>query len=240
MTAHLNQTENNPNPPPDERTPETHSVAHNHLAEFDNPDRPNHELGFSMSELLIAVAIIGILSVVLIGEVLNALEKARLAVCMANMVTIREEIWANCDGGMDFPDRDRLWNGIFRGVGPKGYWYALDNDDANKGHGNDLDGFDEQNPGNAPRKDDNIYFVLSCEHDHGLLADFVYLEDEGSPQIHQDGDTKPVWYKFYRKDGSGGGGGNNGGGNNGGGNNGGGNNGGGNNGGGNNGGGTKP
>lgn len=223
MTDHLIHTEPAPNPPQAEATSETHSVAHNHPAECEDLDRPNGERGFSMSEMLIAVAIVAILSVVIVGEVLNALEKARLAVCMANLVTIREEIWSNCDGGMDFPDSDRLWNGIFGGVGPKGYWYALDNDDANKGHGNDLDGFDEQNPGKAPRKDRNIYFVLACEHDHGRIADFVSLEDDGSPQIHLDGDKKPIWYKFYRKDDSSGGGGNNGGGNNGGGNNGGGN-----------------
>ncbi len=95
---------------------------------------------------------------------------------------------------------------VFRGHGPQGFWYAIDNDDPNKGHGNDLDGFDEQNPGNAPRKDRNIYFVVACEHDHGRLADYVYLEDDGSPQISMAGDTPPIWFKFYRKDtGSGGG-----------------------------------
>jgi type II secretory pathway pseudopilin PulG len=153
------------------------------------------------------VAIIAILSVIVMGESLNAIEKAKLSACMANMATIREEVWANCDGGMDWPDRDRLWNDIFRGKAPTGYWYALDNDDPNKGHGNDLDGYDEQNPGKAPRTDRNIYFVLACEHDHGRLADFVYLEDDGSPTIQLHGDKPPIWYKFYRKDSKPGGGG---------------------------------
>jgi hypothetical protein len=116
------------------------------------------------------------------------------------MVGIRESVWENCDGGMDFPDRDKLWNKIWSGVGPRGYWYALDNDDPNKGHGNDLDGYDEQNPGKAPRTDRNIYFVLVCEHDHGSLADYVWLEDDGSPTIQMPGDKDPIWYKFYRKE----------------------------------------
>ena len=172
----------------------------------DRPDtiskhhRLNAELGFSLNEVLIAVAIIGILSVVVIGELQNAIGKARLAACLANMVTIREEIWANCDGGMDFPDNNRLWNGIFAGHGPRGFWYALDNDDPNKGHGNDLDGFDEQNPGKAPRTDRNIYFVLACRHDHGQLADYVYLEDVDPPRIARAGGRPPIWYKFYSKD----------------------------------------
>ena len=200
MTDHTPQNDDSPDPFPTAPTPEIHSAAHDHASNVDTVDRRNHELGFSLNELLIAVAIIGILSVVVIGEVENAIEKARLSACLANMVTIRETVWANCDGGLDFPDSDQLWNGIFGGHGPRGFWYEIDNDDPNKGHGNDLDGFDEQNPGKAPRKGRNIYFVLACEHDHGRLADYVYLEDEGSPQIAMDGDKPPIWFKFYRKD----------------------------------------
>jgi len=164
----------------------------------DRIERRSAELGFSLNEVLIVVAIIGILSVAAVGETFDAIEKARLAACMANMVTIRETVWDNCDGGMDFPEAEVLWRDIFGGVGPRGYWYALDNDDPNKGHGNDLDFFDEQNPGNAPRTDKNIYFVLACTHDHKRFADYVYLEDEGSPQIAIDRD-KPRWDRFYRK-----------------------------------------
>ena len=162
------------------------------------------ERGFSPNELLIVVAILGILSVAIAGEMSNAIEKARLSACMANMVTIREMVWANSDGGMDFPEREILWSHIMRGSASRGYWYALDNDDANKGHGNDLDFFDEQNPGKAPRVDKNIYFVLRCEHNHGRLADYVYLEDEGPPQIAM-GRDQPRWNKFYNKEKNGGG-----------------------------------
>jgi len=200
MRDHTTHSENAPKPKPAEPTAETHPLTHDQVGESDRLDHPNHERGFSMSELLIAVSIIGILSVVVLGEIQNAIEKARLSACLANSVTIRETVWANCDGGLAFPEREELWGDLFRGVGPKGYWYALDNDDANRGHGNDLDGFDEQNPGNAPRTDRNIYFVLACEHDHGNLADYVYLEDDGSPQIAMEGDKPPIWYKFYRKD----------------------------------------
>jgi prepilin-type N-terminal cleavage/methylation domain-containing protein len=167
---------------------------------IETPGDRHGELGFTFSEMLIVVAIVGILSVMVIGELRNAIEKARLAACLANMVTIRESVWENCDGGLDFPDREKLWNQIWRGSGPRGYWYALDNDDPNKGHGNDLDGFDEQNPGKAPRTDRNIYFVLACEHDHGDLADYVYLEDDGAPQIAMRGEKPPIWYKFYKKE----------------------------------------
>ena len=203
MADQKTRIDDSPNPSPAALTPEINVAAHDKvseaISESGSVDRRDHELGFSLNEMLIAVAIIGILSVVVIGEVENAIEKARLSACLANMVTIRETVWANCDGGLDFPDSDQLWNGIFGGHGPRGFWYEIDNDDANKGHGNDLDGFDEQNPGKAPRKDRNIYFVLACEHNHGRLADYVYLEDDGSPQIAMEGDKPPIWFKFYRK-----------------------------------------
>lgn len=200
MFDHLNSIKNQTSGTGEPQPSETPSAPESLTGEFDIVDRPNGELGFSLNEMLIAMAIIGILSVVVIGEVRNAIEKARLSACLANMVTIRETVWANCDGGLDFPDADQLWNGVYGGHGPRGFWYAIDNDDPNKGHGNDLDGFDEQNPGNAPRKDENIYFVLACEHDHKHLADYVYLQDDGTPQIAMPGDKPPIWYKFYRKD----------------------------------------
>lgn len=208
MAERNDPTQDSSDPIPQAPYSDDGPAPHHQGSEIDDRDHFDHELGFSLSELLIAVAIVGILTVVVIGEFQNAIQKARLSACLANMVTIREEVWANCDGGLDFPDSDRLWNGIFSGHGPRGFWYAIDNDDPNKGHGNDLDGFDEQNPGNSPRKGPNLYFVIACEHDHKNLADYVYLEDDGSPQIAMDGDKPPIWFKFYRKDsGSGGGGG---------------------------------
>ena len=201
-------TQDSPNPIPQAPYSNDDPAPHHQGSEIDDHDHFDHELGFSFSELLIAVAIVGTLTVVVIGEFQNAIEKARLSACLANMVTIRETVWANCDGGLAFPNPDMLWNGAFGGHGPRGFWYAVDNSDPNNGHGNDLDGFDEENPGNAPRKDENIYFVLACEHDHGRLADYVSLVDDGSPTIAMPGDERPIWYKFYRKDtGSGGGGG---------------------------------
>jgi prepilin-type N-terminal cleavage/methylation domain-containing protein len=200
MADHNDPIQNSLDPIPQAPYSDDHSASHHQDSEIDDRDHFDHELGFSLSELLIVIAIVGILMVVVIGEFQNAIHKARLSACLANMVTIREEVWSNCDGGLDFPDRDRLWNEIFRGHGPRGFWYEIDNDDPNKGHGNDLDGFDEQNPGKAPRTDRNIYFVVACEHDHNRLADFVYLEDEGSPQISMPGDKPPIWFKFYRKD----------------------------------------
>ena len=208
MVDRNDPNQNSPDPIPLAPYPDDQFAPLDQGSGIDDREHFDHELGFSFSEVLIAVAIVGILTVVVIGEFQNAIQKARLSACLANMVTIRETVWSNCDGGLDFPDANQLWNGVFGGHGPRGFWYEIDNDDANKGHGNDLDGFDEQNPGKAPRKDRNIYFVLACEHDHGRLADYVYLEDEGSPQISMPGDKPPIWFKFYRKDtGSGGGGG---------------------------------
>lgn len=198
MTHHTDTDQNPTNPTGPATRAEFLSQKCGAACEDDHVQRRSCELGFSLNEVLIVIAVIGILSVAAIGETFDAIEKARLAACMANMVTIRETVFENCDGGMEFPEADQLWNDIFGGVGPRGYWFELDNDDPNRGHGNDLDGFDEQNPGKAPRTDANIYFVLACTHNHKRFADYVYLEDEGSPQIAM-GRDKPRWDRFYRK-----------------------------------------
>ena len=94
---------------PEDQSPEDIPATGDAPAMIGDPDRPDGELGFSLSELLIAIAIIGILSVVVIGELQSAIEKAKLSACLANMVTIRDVVWANCDGGMDFPGRELRW-----------------------------------------------------------------------------------------------------------------------------------
>ena len=66
------------------------------------------------------------------------------------------------------------------------------------GHGNDLDGFDEQNQGNGgQRTAKDIKFVLICQHDHANLCWYVYIEDEGPPLL-ANADNNPGYEKFIK------------------------------------------
>jgi prepilin-type N-terminal cleavage/methylation domain-containing protein len=197
-------------------------------------------------ELLVVVAIIGILAGICIAIFQGRIDKARLARCMTELRSIQSTVFAHSDGST-FPDRSWFWDRAWSGIKPGPYYYLVDAEDPNAGHGNDLDGFDEQNPGNAPRTRRDIKFVVLCQHNHKDLGWYVYLEDEGPPLMAVEGDH-PGYHRFIHgnRGGSGGGnsggagngtpgggGGNTGGGNSGGGNSGGGNSGGGNSGGGN-------
>jgi hypothetical protein len=99
--------------------------------------------------------------------------------------------------GILFPDASTFWGTVYPAARPGPYYYLADNEDPNAGHGNDLDGFDEQNPGDSPREAKDIKFVLLCQHDHAYLCKYVYIEDEGPPQLATD-DNDPGYSKFIK------------------------------------------
>jgi hypothetical protein len=77
----------------------------------------------------------------------------------------------------------------------KEYWYIPNNADSNSGHGNDLDGCDEENPGASlpGRECIPMKFVIVCGHlSHGNESDakYLFILDEMPPFI--------VPYQEYR------------------------------------------
>ena len=99
--------------------------------------------------------------------------------------------------GITFPDAPTFWDSVFPRAKPGPYYYLSDAEDPNAGHGNDLDGYDEQNPGKSKREKKDIKFVLLCQHDHADLCDFVYIEDEGPPQL-ATADNMPPYERFIK------------------------------------------
>jgi len=154
--------------------------------------------GFTLSELLVVVFLIGLLSAIAINKIVDSIEKVRLARCKLELRGIQEEIWdAYVDNGT-FMDPATYWEVKWRGRRPGPYFYLVDGD-ANKGHGNDLDGIDEDNPGASgdKRKKIDIDFVVLCQHDHKHLADYVYLVDNGPPMIAGP-DNQPGYERFIK------------------------------------------
>jgi hypothetical protein len=148
--------------------------------------------------LLVVVFLIGLLSTIAVNKFLDILERARLARCKLELRGIQEEVWdAYVDTGT-FIDPATYWETKWRGRRPGPYFYLVDGD-ANKGHGNDLDGIDEENPGASgdKRKKKDIKFVVLCQHDHKRFGDYVYLVDNEPPMI-ADADNQPGYERFIK------------------------------------------
>jgi prepilin-type N-terminal cleavage/methylation domain-containing protein len=151
--------------------------------DLDADDR-RHEAGFTFMELIVAVWLIGVLSVLALGILNGRIEKAKLARCFVDIRSIQSTVWTMSDG-ITWPEYGTFWESAWSGKRPGPYHYFPNNIDRNSGHGNDLDICDEENPGKSEDNRDckDIEFVIVCQHDHRQLANYVYIEDEGPPTI---------------------------------------------------------
>lgn len=162
---------------------------------------PSGAAGFTLTEVVIVAVGIAVLAAIVIGSVLNAIERARLTRCMAEVRGIQAAIIMDSHNGRRFMDAATFWATHYNGRKPGPYYYLLDGD-PNKGHGNDLDGIDEENPGeswkNRDRKD--IKFVVLCQHNHRFLGDYVYCVDEEPPVVvgGEDGAPDPDYTRFIK------------------------------------------
>jgi type II secretory pathway pseudopilin PulG len=143
-----------------------------------------HESGFTFLELVVAVWLIGILTILALGILNGRIEKAKLARCFVDIRSIQSTVWSLSDG-VSWPEYATFWDYAWAGKRPGPYYYFPNNIDHNAGHGNDLDICDEENPGKSKDNRDckDIEFVIVCQHDHRQLANYVYIEDEGPPTI---------------------------------------------------------
>ena len=169
------------------------------------------ERGITLTEVTLAAFLIGLLVAIAVPSWQNGIERARLARCMAELRGIQAAIWADSNDGKRFMQPAEFWASHFNGRKPGPYFYLLDGD-PNKGHGNDLDGIDEENPGKSAenRDKEDIRFVVLCQHDHKFLADYVYLTDAEPPAIvgGPDGGQDPRYERFIKYEFGGPGGGN--------------------------------
>lgn len=156
--------------------------------------------GFSLVELLAVVNIIGLLASILLPTYLNYIHKAWLSRCMAELKGIQTGVYMVTLPDDTFPSSDDFWGTVYPAAMPGPYHYLVDNDDANNGHGNELDGWDEGNPGGKepPPGYVDIQWVIICDHDHAHLAKYVYITESGIPTIATE-ENDPGYQKFYEK-----------------------------------------
>jgi prepilin-type N-terminal cleavage/methylation domain-containing protein len=147
-----------------------------------------HRNGFTLVELLVGTMVIGILSVAVVTKINGAQDAATTARCLAELDAFASEVDSLLPTGPSPTQkavREHIdWDGRF-----KDYWYIPNNTDFNNGHGNDLDGCDEENPGQSlpGRECIPMRFMIVCMHEtHGNTSDAKYcfhIGDARPPQI---------------------------------------------------------
>ena len=160
----------------------------------------------TLLEILIVVVLVSILVISISMTMGNKIHKARLARCFSEMRSIQSTVFLELAEGNHIPLPEELWSHRWHGRKPGPYFYFGDNEDPDKGHGNDIDKYDESNPGGAPRKTKDLKFIIFCQHNHGSLARYVYVEDEGKPTLAVSNNF-PSYDKLLLTGGGGGGGG---------------------------------
>lgn len=149
-------------------------------------------------ELVTALVIIGVVATIAVNQIFDRIEKAKLARCLEDIRSVQSTVWTLSDGS-EWPEPASFWDIAWGGKKPGPYYCFANSSDQNKGHGNDWDFCDEENPGKSSQKRDckDIQFVIICQHDHHDLANYVYIEDEGPPMLAGwTGATDPGYDRF--------------------------------------------
>jgi prepilin-type N-terminal cleavage/methylation domain-containing protein len=156
--------------------------------------------GFSLIECTLAVVVIGILAVISIGKLTGARDAATTVTCLADMESFATEVDALVPSTGPPPTQEQVgdhidWTGKYRN-----YWYLPNNSDFNRGHGNDLDGCDEENPGQSSKNRTCIpmRFVIICRHTtHGNHSDakYCFKVDGLPPQIVAYGEFRHTYLR---------------------------------------------
>ncbi len=143
--------------------------------------------GFSLVEVVITIAVIAMISVIFISKIIGVQDAATTVKCLADMEAFAAEIESlKLEGPA--PLQKEVANHINFSGKYKNYYYIPNNKDSNSGHGNDLDGCDEDNPGASlpGRTCLPMRFIIICTHTtHGNNSDakYCFKVDGRPPQI---------------------------------------------------------
>ena len=133
------------------------------------------DLGFTLSETIIVVFLIGIVAAITITSIRNSIEQARMASCMLELRGIQAALWHDMDGGNKKIDPETFWNTHYRGTRPGPYVLLVDNGQTGgrpgSGEGTGADG--QGGPA----------FVVVGRYEHWAPGQYVFIEDDEPPQI---------------------------------------------------------
>jgi len=157
----------------------------------------NHgQSGYTVLEVMVTCAVISVIAGVVIPAVYHEYEKARLSSCLSELGGMRAVAY-DLGNGRYIPTPEQFWGEGYPNAEEGEYYYIVDAEDANKGHGNDLDNCDEDNPGASieNRTCLSMKFAVFCNHDHGSLGKYCYATDIDQPTVVAlDGSNDPGYH----------------------------------------------
>jgi prepilin-type N-terminal cleavage/methylation domain-containing protein len=139
------------------------------------PVRQGGSRGFTLSETIIVVFLIGIVAAITITSIRNSIERARMASCMMELRGIQAALWHDFDGGNNKIDPEAFWNTHYRGTRPGPFVLLVDNGQTG-GPSVSGEGAGEDGRGGPA-------FVVVGRYEHWAPGQYVFIEDDKPPQI---------------------------------------------------------
>ncbi len=136
--------------------------------------------GFTLSETIVVVFLIGILTAIVVNSVQNSIERARMASCMNELRGIQAALWYDSDGGNKAIDPKTFWDTHYKGTKPGPYVLLLDARKPNDG---------------SAKTGSDVYsepaFVVVGRYQHWAPGQYVFIEDDEPPRFVAGPDEDP-------------------------------------------------
>jgi prepilin-type N-terminal cleavage/methylation domain-containing protein len=141
--------------------------------------------GFTLSEVIVVVFLIAMLSTIVIGSIQDSLERARISECFVELRGIQAALWSDTDGGSRSVDPAAFWQKHYNGSKPGPYVLLVDEDSTG--------GVGASGTSNADG-DDSVAdpnFVVVGRYEHWPPGLYVFIEDDRPPMIVTGPDDDP-------------------------------------------------
>ena len=143
------------------------------------------DLGFTLSETIIVVFLIGIVTAIVVTSVQYSVERARMASCMMELRGIQAALWHDTDGGNRKIDPETFWDTHYKGTKPGPFVLMVDSgtvggsETGTRGFGAAADGQPE-----SP-------FVVVGRYAHWAPGQYVYIEGDQPPRLVTGSEEDP-------------------------------------------------
>ena len=134
--------------------------------------------GFTLSETIIVVFLVGILTAIVVTSVHHSIERARMASCMMELRGIQAALWHDSEGGNRKIDPETFWKTHYKGSKPGPFVLMTDSGAVagSESSGSPGSGAAADGQGESP-------FVVVGRYAHWAPGQYVYIEGDQPPRL---------------------------------------------------------